>query len=60
MDKYGIPFDHIEEHWTDRQFYTLIEAMITRGKKNKPAKQGKPGTSSMSLLSFTKQITGKR
>lgn len=28
--EWKIPFDHIEEHWTDRQFFTMYRRLAER------------------------------
>lgn len=28
--EWNIPFDHIEEHWTDRQFFTMYRRLAER------------------------------
>jgi hypothetical protein len=33
MQRYGIPFDYIEEHWTWSQWCCLLAAMRTEGKR---------------------------
>ena len=30
MAEWGIPFDHIEDHWTDRQFYGMYHRLVER------------------------------
>ncbi|MCC6490670.1 MAG: hypothetical protein IT364_24505 [Candidatus Hydrogenedentes bacterium] len=30
MTEWGIPFDHIENHWTDRQFAMMCERLFER------------------------------
>jgi hypothetical protein len=30
MAEWGIPFDHIEEHWTDSQYLMMLERLRER------------------------------
>jgi len=30
MAEWGIPFDHIEDKWTDRDFYTMYRRLVER------------------------------
>lgn len=33
MAEYGIPFDHIENHWTEAQFRLMLRRMNERRRK---------------------------
>lgn len=48
MKEWGIPFDHIESHWTERQFLMFIDRLSERYKK-KPG-----GKSKVSFLEYAK------
>jgi len=37
MCEWGIPFDHIEEHWTFRQFEMMAQRLNERLKKQRDA-----------------------
>ena len=30
MSEWGIPFDHIEEHWTERQWLMMLDRLVDR------------------------------
>lgn len=30
MSLWGIPFDYIEEHWTDRQYFMMVDRACER------------------------------
>lgn len=43
MSQWGISFDYIEQHWTDRQFYMMSQRLMERIKQQsgKSSKAGK-------------------
>jgi hypothetical protein len=43
MAEWGIPFDHIEERWTDRQFLEMTDMLTERLKRQSGQKQGGGG-----------------
>lgn len=47
MLEWGIPFDHIENHWTDRQYVAMVRARDDRIKQeSKRHKETKPQSTS--------------
>ena len=40
MAEWGIPFDHIEAHWTDRQFYMMLARLNERNRKSPRGSEG--------------------
>lgn len=49
MSEWGIAFDYIEEHWTDRQFHMMASRLMERLKQQSGKQSGKK---SMSIQEF--------
>ncbi len=60
MLEWHVPFDYIEEHWTDRQFIAMLNAMADRLEKEAEAMQQQHGTRTMSLKDFRRLRHGNQ
>jgi len=62
MSEWGIPFDYIETHWTDREFMAMVNVHNKRitelNASMKTAKQGPAGSKTMSLRQFRETKLG--
>jgi len=62
MAHWHIPFDHIEERWTDREFFALLGALIDRLDREAKAINSRSSASSnkksMSLGEFVRMSGG--
>ncbi len=43
MAEWHIPFDHIENNWTDREFAMMVERLVERKNAERKAMRRKPG-----------------
>jgi len=58
MLEWHVPFDYIEEHWTDRQFIAMLNAMADRLEREAKLMQHRSGSREMPLKEFRKMHYG--